>query len=212
MPADRAICAVLLRRRCRSSAPICGAPPRSRRSKAAPPRTPVVPPTDVHAGALPDGRSADVANRPNTGAYHERRPDNSWRSRRLRVAQLRRARWAASRRSGLRHLRTSLLLPIWPPPAGRYRARHGFEREHHAGRGPRRIPSPISIRCPKIVGARIPTGRPHDQSTSAWRPFLPVRASASLSLAIISTKSGLWYRLFADRLAQYAALSWTSHT
>jgi hypothetical protein len=35
-------------------------------------------------------------------------------ARRLRAVQLRRARWVASRRSGSRHLRTSLLLPTCP--------------------------------------------------------------------------------------------------
>jgi len=98
--------------------------------------------------------------------------------------------------------RRTATLPIWPPPAARYRARHGFEREPDAPRGPRRIPSRFPSAARKLWAHAFRREGGTTRSTSAWRPFLSVRASASLSLAIISTKSGLWYRLFADRPAQ----------
>src|SRR5258708_17603311 len=59
-------------------------------------------------------------------------------ARRLRAVWLHRARWAASRRNGSRHPRTSLLLLTCPAsgstlctvaPAESHRARYGFEHE-----------------------------------------------------------------------------------
>jgi hypothetical protein len=64
-------------------------------------------------------------------------------AKRLRVVRPRRARWAASRRNGLRRKRTFRLLlisqadgsmPSMVPSAKRRRARHGFERQPDARR------------------------------------------------------------------------------
>jgi hypothetical protein len=82
---------------------------------------------------------------------------------RLRVVRPRRARWAASRRNGLRRKRTFRLLlisqadgsmPSMVPSAKRRRARHGFERQPDARRtGDERLERPL---CLHLLSSVVP--------------------------------------------------------